>query len=263
LLPASAQRSDRAVRVFARKPPDRTPLRLRVFCFAHAGAGAPIFRSWPEHLPPGIELACPSLPGRDARAAEAPQADMKALVAGVAAEVLPLLDAPYCLFGHSLGAFVAFDLAHELAQRRMPPPRHLFVAAQRAPRLPHPQVPIYHLPDAAFLDGVQQRHAALPAALLADPDMRRYLTHLLRADFTLVETYRHRGHAALACAVTAFGGRDDDAVPPALLPGWAEETTGPCEIVLLPGGHFFFKSHAREFLAEFSVRLAGAMPPAG
>lgn len=248
-----------SVRVFARQTGARPP-RLRVLCFAHAGAGAAMFRTWPEHLPAGIELACPSLPGRDARAMEAPLADMRALVADLAGTVLPLLDLPYCLYGHSLGAFVAFDLAHELAVLGAPPPRHLFVAAQRAPRLPHPQEPIYRLPDADFLEAVRSRHDALPAALLADPAMRSYLTRLLRADFTLVEAYRRAAREPLSCGITVFGATEDTAVPPSLLADWAEETTAPCEIVLLPGGHFFFRSHPAAFFAEFSPRVASAMP---
>jgi medium-chain acyl-[acyl-carrier-protein] hydrolase len=232
---------------------------LRLLCFAHAGAGASMFRTWPEFLPEGVELACPSLPGRDARAAQLPLADMQALVDLVADDVRPVLDAPYCLFGHSLGAFVAFELAHTLARRGLPPPRHLFVAAQRAPRLPHPQPPIYALPEAAFLEGVRLRHDALPAALLADEAMRSFLARLLRADFTLVEAYRCGVDAPLSCGITVFGGREDTAVASALLPAWRDETTGACEIVLLHGGHFFFRSHPGEFFAAFSSRLEAAI----
>lgn len=186
---------------------------------------------------------------------ERPLADMQGLIADVVEQVLPMLDVPYCIYGHSLGAFLAFELAHELAKRGAPPPRHLFVAAQRAPTLPHPQAPIFHLPDAAFLEGVRLRHDALPAQLLADPDMRSYLTRLLRADFTLVEAYRHVPRAPLACSITVFGGREDTAVPSALLAGWAQETSGECEIVLLPGGHFFFRSDPAAFFGELSARL--------
>jgi surfactin synthase thioesterase subunit len=89
--------------------------------------------------------------------------------------------------------------------------------------------------------------------------MKSFLTRLLRADFTLVEAYRCGAGAPLACAVTVFGGRDDTAVPSALLHRWAEETTGACEIVPVPGGHFFFKSDPREFFPAFSARLATAM----
>ena len=248
------------MRFFKRSQASAAPrTRLRILCFPHAGAGAGMFRTWPELLPEGVELACPSLPGRDERAAELPLADMQALLAVLCDQVLPLVDVPYCLLGHSLGAFVAFDLAHELARRGAPPPRHLFIAAQRAPRLAHPQPPIYQLPDAAFLEGVRVRHDALPPALLKDDAMRNFLTRLLRADFTLVEAYRYRAGAPLSCAITVFGGRDDTAVPSALLTGWPGETTGACETVLLPGGHFFFKSHPGEFFAALNARLAVAM----
>jgi medium-chain acyl-[acyl-carrier-protein] hydrolase len=248
------------VRIFSRSHGSAAAgTRLRVLCFAHAGAGAAMFRTWPEFLPEGVELACPTLPGREGRAAEPPLSDMQAVLAAVTEQVLPLLDLPYCLFGHSLGAFIAFDLAHELARRGATSPRHLFFAAQRAPRLAHPQPTIYQLPDAAFLEGVHLRHGALPAALLADEAMKTFLTRLLRADFTLVEAYRRGAVGPLSCAMTVFGGREDTAVRPALLHSWAEETTGACEIVLVPGGHFFFKTHPAGFFPAFSARLATAM----
>ena len=251
------------MRILRRTGLDAAAVRLRVVCFAHAGAGAAMFRTWPDALPAGIELVCPSLPGRDVRAAEQPLADMPSLVARVAADVSPLLDMPYCLFGHSLGAFVAFELAHELAHWDARQPVHLFVAAQRSPRLPHPQAPIYALPDAEFLAGVQRRHEALPAALLADPEMKRYLTRLLRADFILVEAYRSVRRDCISCPITAFGGREDTAVPAALLPGWAEETSGACETVLLPGGHFFLRTHPDAFFSTFSECLERAISESG
>jgi medium-chain acyl-[acyl-carrier-protein] hydrolase len=248
------------VRIFSRsRASPGAGTRVRVLCFAHAGAGAALFRTWPEFLPEGVELACPTLPGREGRAAELPLSDMQAVVAAVIEQVLPLPDVPYCLFGHSLGAFVAFDLAHQLERRGAPLPRHLFVAAQRSPRLAHPQPTIYQLPDAEFLEGVHLRHGALPAALLEDDGMKSFLTRLLRADFTLVEAYRCAAVGPLSCAMTVFGGREDTAVPSGLLQRWAEESTGACEIVLVPGGHFFFKSNPREFFAAFSARLATPM----
>lgn len=251
------------MRIFRRTATDAAAVRLRVVCFAHAGAGAAMFRTWPDALPAGIELVCPSLPGRDARAAEQPLADMPSVVARVAADVSPFLTMPYCLFGHSLGALVAFELAHELGHRGARPPVRLFVAAQRAPRLPHPQAPIYALPDADFLAGVQRRHDALPAALLADPEMKRYLTRLLRADFTLVETYRSVRSDRISCPITVFGGREDTAVSPALLPGWAEETSASCETVLLPGSHFFFRTEADAFFSTFGKCLEAANSESG
>ena len=86
----------------------------RLFCFPHAGAGAAVFSQWPDHLPSDVDMCVPCLPGRDARVDEPPSSAMIPLVANLAQEMLPFLSAPYALFGHSMGAFIAFDLAHQL-----------------------------------------------------------------------------------------------------------------------------------------------------
>src|SRR5579872_3654109 len=125
----------------------------RLFCFPYAGAGAAVFRQWPDHLPDHVELCLPCLPGRDGRIDEPPAFAMAPLVASLAREMLASLTGPYALFGHSMGAFIAFDLAHALSELGRPP-AHLFVSAQRAPRLPYAGQPIFALPDDEFLAGI-------------------------------------------------------------------------------------------------------------
>lgn len=50
---------------------------------------------------------------------ERPLDDLAAMVHSIAEAVTPLLDdLPVIVFGHSMGALLAFDLAHELAARR-------------------------------------------------------------------------------------------------------------------------------------------------
>ncbi|MFI4995274.1 MAG: thioesterase II family protein [Hyphomicrobiales bacterium] len=229
--------------------------RLRLFCFPHAGAGAASFRTWPDHLPDGIEVACPCLPGRDARAGETPLAQMAPLVRDLADQVANLLDRSYALYGHSLGAFIAFDLAHELVKRGAPEPARLIVSGQRGPRLPYGRTPIFRLPDDEFLAGVRRRHNAIPEAILADPAMRTYLTRLLRADFTLVEAYRHPDVSPLSCTITVYGGVDDPMVRREQLEAWTQETAGDCAIRMVPGAHLFPQSHQAELLALISRDL--------
>ena len=245
-----------AVRRFRRAGGDAaSEPRLRLFCFPHAGAGAALFRSWPEHLPHGVEVVCPCLPGRDARAAEAPLAEMAPLVRDLAHQIADLLDRPYALYGHSLGAFVAFDLAHELIRRGAPAPAQLLVSGQRGPSLPYDQTPIYQLPDDAFIAAVCRRHNAIPAAILADKAMLAYLTRLLRADFTLVEAFCYTAATRLTCRITAYGGVDDPMIGREQLAAWSQETVGGFNLRMVPGAHFFPQSHPAELLAQVSDDL--------
>src|SRR5262249_42526736 len=158
------------------------------------------------------------------------------------------LSVPYALFGHSMGAFIAFDLAHELSGLGRPPTQ-LFVAAQRGPSLPYPGRPIFALPDKEFLMGVLERYQSIPRPILEQQDLMAVLLRRLRGDFTLAENYRYRAATRLICPITAFGGKDDSQCVSEHLRAWEVETANRFRLYLLPGGHFFLESSREEMLA--------------
>jgi surfactin synthase thioesterase subunit len=224
-------------------------IRRRMFCFPYAGAGAAIFQTWADLLPADIELCVPVLPGRDARVNEPAMPEMAPLVDALLGQMAPHLTLPYAMFGHSMGAFMAFDLAHEIVRRGLPGPFHLFVSAQRGPRLSYPETPIFHLPDDRFLAGVAARYKSIPKPVLEQEEFMRVLLRNLRADFTLVEDYKYRAQSKLACPITVFGGVDDGRITTAQLEAWSMETSDRCALQLVPGGHFFMDSARAELLA--------------
>ena len=236
------------MRIFRPARGASTEIRRRIFCFPYAGAGAAIFRTWADLLPSDIELCVPVLPGRDARINEAPIARMAPLIQSIIGQIVPGLTLPYAIFGHSMGAFVAFDLAHEIARLGLRAPSHLFMSAQRGPRLPCAETPIFDLPDDRFLAGVIARYDSIPKAVRAQPDFMKVLLRILRADFTLVEDYQYRASAGLTCPITVFGGVDDSRITTAELQAWSEETSGRFTLRRLPGGHFFIDSARAELV---------------
>jgi surfactin synthase thioesterase subunit len=229
-------------------------LRQRLFCFPYAGAGATVFHSWPDYLPADVEVCVPCLPGRDARADEPAASETAPLIASLVQETLPWLGVPYALFGHSMGAFIAFDLAHELSGLGRSPTQ-LFVAAQRGPSLPYPGRPIFALPDKEFLVCVLERYQNIPRPILEQQDLMAALLRRLRGDFTLTENYRYRAAARLTCPITAFGGKDDSQCLSEHLRAWEAETANRFRLYLLPGGHFFLESSRDEMLALIGADL--------
>ncbi|MDU3291436.1 MAG: pyochelin biosynthesis editing thioesterase PchC, partial [Pseudomonas aeruginosa] len=110
-----------------------TPMpRLRLACFPHAGGSASFFRSWSERLPPDIDLLALQYPGREDRFNEAPATCLEDLADGAALALRDFADAPLALFGHSLGAALAYETALRL-ENAGAPLRHLFVSAHPAP----------------------------------------------------------------------------------------------------------------------------------
>ena len=111
--------------------------QLSLFCFPHAGGGASFFQPWSKHLPTEIALCPIQLPGHENRQNEMLLTQVKAVVSAIASSLETYLNKPFAIFGHSMGALLAFELAREFRRRKWPLPNHLFVSGYRAPQLPY------------------------------------------------------------------------------------------------------------------------------
>ncbi len=215
---------------------------MRLFCFPYAGGGASIYRSWNTALAPTIEVCAVQLPGRETRMVERAFHTMPDLIAKLRQVLLPLLDRPFAFFGHSMGALIAFELTRTLRAAGDPLPQTLFLSAHRAAHLPDAEPPIYHLPDEEFLDGVRALNGT-PDGVLDHPELRALLLPLLRADFTLCETYQYEEADPLPCPIVALGGITDYDVPRSTLDPWREHTSADFSLRLFRGDHFYLHHH--------------------
>jgi medium-chain acyl-[acyl-carrier-protein] hydrolase len=188
-----------------------------------------------------VEVCPVQLPGRESRLREPPLTRLEPLVPALLEGLSPFLDLPFAFFGHSMGALIAFELAHELARRGASGPRHLFVSARRAPRLPSREGPIANLPEPEFLVHLRELNGT-PEEVLAHAELMELLLPLLRADFALHESFVYRAAEPLAVGISAFGGLADPDVTREDLAGWREETRGSFGLRMLPGDHFFIHS---------------------
>lgn len=219
--------------------PARTT-RLRLLCFPYAGAGASIFRTWSSALPADVELCPIQLPGRETRMLERPYTRLSPLVEALGAALIPLLDKPFALFGHSLGTLIAFELARRLRETYSVSPVRLIVSAGAAPQLSHRGTPVHNLPETEFLAELRRLNGT-PIELLNHAELMEILLPLLRADFALYETYQYSVAPALNCPITAFGGLQDRRVEQADLAAWSVQTDNSFALRMFPGDHFFLK----------------------
>ena len=228
---------------------------LRLFCFPHAGSGASAFRAWQDGLPPGITVLPVQLPGREERFREQPYRDVRALVADLVGHLADLFRQPYALFGHSMGALVAFETAREALRRDLPGPVGLIVSGRGSPRSTDRLPPLHNRSDEGFAAALREL-GGTPESVLRDPDLRSLLFPLLRADFALNETYRPAPGPSLDCPITVLGGTRDVRVPVADLAGWADHTSGPVRTHLIGAGHFFVNERRRDVLVRVREALA-------
>jgi surfactin synthase thioesterase subunit len=236
--------------------------RMRLICLPHAGAGATSFHAWGGPLQAaGIELRAVQYPGRENRIAE-PLIDSAGRMVGALAEAWPALagDRPCALFGHSMGALLAYELAAELARRGAAnAPGRLFLSGRNPPESPPKLPPLHPLPDDAFVREVARRYGNLPPEILAEPEMLALVIPILRADFKLVDTYAWSGAAPLDTPLTIFGGTQDPWTDDDALSGWGRHTRRGCRVRRIPGGHFFHQD-ARAAVIENVLAELPALP---
>jgi medium-chain acyl-[acyl-carrier-protein] hydrolase len=217
--------------------PQSSPL-LRVFCLPYAGGQANTFSDWAADLGPRVEVRALQLPGRGPRFLEPPIVDLGELLDAIEPHVMTLVDAPFALFGHSMGAIIAFELAQRMRRRGAPRPVHVFLSGCCIPQRLALAPPMHHLPDEELIDELR-RLGGTPDEVLARPELLELVLPWVRADLQLLERWVSPAQPPLDCPITALGGRDDQRVPSEELLHWRVHAAGRFSVKLFAGDHFY------------------------
>ena len=220
------------------------PFRLpeggeRLYCLPHAGGSASMFLPWSRGLD-GVAVRPVEPPGRGTRLGQTPYTRLTDLVRDLARTfVAEQRDGRYAVYGHSLGALVAFELVRELRRLGAPPPVHLFVSGCLAPDDPaqDEDPPIGSLSDAQVGD-MLRRIGGTPEKLLRDASAMRLVLPPFRADFALKQSYAFRPGPPLDVPLTAIAATADLRVGAAAMRGWEHHTTRRFDLRTVTGGHF-------------------------
>lgn len=231
--------------------------RLRLFCFAYAGGGATIYRSWASLLPPEVEICAIQFPGREERINDIPFTRISPLIDNLTQAIQPYLTKPYAFFGHSMGALVSFELARSL-RRLSTMPSHLFASAHRAPQVPDPRPPTHQLSEEKFKQMLLELNGT-PRPVLENDELMQMLVPVLRADFAACETYAYTPGTPLNCPITVFGGLNDHEISYADLEAWRVQTRRAFQLYMLEGDHFFFHSSKERILQIVNQELSAVI----
>lgn len=225
---------------------------FRLLCFPHSGGGASIFRKWSTYLPNTFEVYPVQLPGRENRFREPLLQSMESVIEELWPQVIPLLDKPLALFGHSLGALIVFELAKKIEANRIQQKVILFVSACLPPAYIDHSFPLHTLNNEEFIVQLNS-YGAMPKQLLENREALNLLLPCLRADFSIFETYSCSTHFPMQMPIIAIGGDNDALVDSNRLLDWQNYTSGLFETHLFPGGHFYYYHEAQELCKKIEL----------
>lgn len=229
---------------------------MRLLCLPHAGGSAMAYARWRRLMPAPIAVEPVELPGRGARMDEPFATDPHRLAQALAGEWGARLTGPYALFGHSLGALIAFELAHALIARGAAAPRLLVASGTEAPSLRDDSDWRRPRADAELIAELRAMRGT-PEEAFASAELMEAVLPVLRADFLLCGAYAHRPRAPLPCPILALGGSEDE-VSRESLAAWEQETEAGFRLAMLPGAHFFIHERPAALVGLIAEALAPA-----
>jgi pyochelin biosynthetic protein PchC len=215
-----------------------------VVVFPHAGGSPRFFAPWSSSLPESFDLAGVTYPGRDALLDAPPAPGIPALAVDCASELAPLARSrPVLLFGHSMGAYAAFETARLLESAGCPV-AGLVAGGADAPS--RGTAERWHLAsDTELADHIGELDPK-SRAVLAEPALARMFLPTIRADYRLVETYRADSWATVSCPTVVVSGDRDPEVTPDGIAQWTAHTPGGCRFRFARGGHFYLATDPSE-----------------
>lgn len=223
--------------------------KLKIFCLPYAGGSAAVFAKWKRYMDASIDLVPMELAGRGKRIGEPLYANAQAAVDDVFRLIKEKVDVgPYALFGHSMGAMIAFELSHKIRRNGLRQPNHIFLSGRGAPHVKRQDEKKYHLMESTQFREEVVKLGGTPPEVFEHNDLAEFILPLLMNDFKIVETAsRNDDIQPLDINLTIFFGKDED-LTSEQCDGWKKHTTKRCSIHYFEGGHFFIHNETEQII---------------
>ena len=215
--------------------------KVRLLCLPFEGGSAAFYESWVDRILVGVELLAVELPGHGVRAQEAPCDDMEDVVRQIMeASFEHLHDRPLMLFGHGVGALLAYELALQFAAAELPMPKRMIVSGCQAPSDTSTYFPLMaHLDDKDFFEDLVNDEC-LVQRVVQDPESIVMGLDSIRADYRMRESYQGSVQTKLTIPVEVFAG-SRDCIPLGNLLKWQQVACQPVHVCVFKGDHFFIE----------------------
>jgi|SRR5690554_5846268 len=232
---------------------------MKLITLPFAGGSAANYINWKPYLNQAIDLVPIELAGRGRRINEPLYADINEMTEDVFQIVKKeIIDDEYVIFGHSMGALLAYELVHKIKKNNFSLPIHIFFSGRYAPNTYMAEDKILHnLPYEEFKKEILEM-GGTTSEIFEHPELTRLFLPVLRNDIKIAETYQFiNSRTPHDCDFSILIGKEEDYTIEQLA-GWRKLTSGRCEFHRFEGGHFFIHEE-REKVVELVNEKAASL----
>lgn len=230
--------------------------KIKLFCLPYAGGGTNVYEKWSTKLSKKIDLYTITLAGRGNRITDKPYADLKEAVNDIFQMIKDdIRNEDYAIFGHSMGALLAYELIRKILHHGKKPPLHVFFSGRKPVHIPKTEKFYRDMDDLQFQKAVLSL-GVTPPEIFENSELKEIFLPLLRSDFIIAETFVDRPEIEpLNFNITVLIGEDED-ITKEEADQWKLHTTEKFSVHYIEGGHFFLLDQQQSVINIINNDLA-------
>lgn len=218
---------------------------VKVFCFHHAGGSSISFRDFVKI--DNVNFIPVELPGRGTRIMEECARNIYSLVDELTKDIIKGIgDSKFILYGHSMGALIAFLVEYNLENKCNKKAEKIIVSGRQAPNYPDLSTFKVAMGKEALITELK-RLGGTPKEVLDNKELMEVIIPIITSDYGMIETYRYNGEVINA-SIEAYSGSNDDEANVYIMKRWSEVTKNEFVIKEVEGDHFFVYDKQSDFL---------------
>ena len=223
--------------------------KIKVFVIPYAGGSSLAYYSWQKYFPDDIEICYIEFPGRGCRMEEPFMNNLEELIEDVSKQIISQLDGEdYFIYGHSMGALIAFEVYYNLKEKGIRLPKHIFFSGRKAPQIPFTGKKSENLDDKEFLE-IVSLFGGLPNEFYTNQDVRDLFLPILRSDFKILEEYKYvEKSEKLNCNISVMYGDCDFSTSQFDIQQWKIHGAKRVNFYKFSGDHFFINENYKEII---------------
>ena len=227
---------------------------MKLFCLPYAGGSSIIYYPWRKYADKSIFIEPIELKSRGIRKSEEFYKNFDEAVCDIFEKVKDKIDGGYAIYGHSMGAILAYELYCKICKENLPKPSHMFFSGCKPPKDIENRIKICDMSDEDILKNVIS-FGGISDELIKDKRMLKLFLPIIKNDFKILESYKSNGiRQKIDCDISVLNGKEDN-ISLEEISKWNEYGNKSFNVYQFQGGHFFIKNNTKDIVEIINKTL--------